>query len=74
MAARPPVLQLSPLRVWTVDEIESWSPRVVKPPEQPCHYLVLSRGQWDAHVSPRDVQHAIDRFHAWYERNIALRE
>jgi hypothetical protein len=46
----------------------------MKPPEQPCHYLVLSRGQWDAHVSPRDVQHAIDRFHAWYERNIALRE
>jgi hypothetical protein len=35
-------------------------------------YLVLSRGQWDEHASPEDVQGAIDSFYAWYDRNIAL--
>jgi hypothetical protein len=34
-------------------------------------YLVISRGQWDAHASPQDVQRAIDRFYTWLERNIA---
>jgi hypothetical protein len=40
---------------------------------EPRHdYLVLSRGQWDEHASPQDVQNAIDSFYSWYERNVAL--
>ena len=35
-------------------------------------YLVLSRGQWDAHASPEHVQKVIDSFYAWYDRNVAL--
>ncbi len=31
-------------------------------------YLVLSRGQWDKDASHDDIQHAIDRFYAWYDR------
>ena len=34
-------------------------------------YLLISRGQWDESASPRDVQDAIDRFYAWYERGLA---
>jgi hypothetical protein len=34
-------------------------------------YLVLSRGKWDAHASPQDVQRAIDRFYEWLERRIS---
>lgn len=34
-------------------------------------YLLLSRGQWDPDRSPEEVQAAIDRFYAWYERLIA---
>lgn len=34
-------------------------------------YLVISRGQWDAAARPEDVQAAIDRFYAWYERSLA---
>lgn len=33
-------------------------------------YLVISRGQWDEDASKDDVQLAIDRFYAWYERNL----
>jgi len=31
-------------------------------------YLVLSRGQWDSGASREDIQAAIDRFYAWYDR------
>jgi hypothetical protein len=31
-------------------------------------YLVLSRGQWDMDASREDIQAAIDRFYAWYDR------
>ncbi|MFC5579693.1 YciI family protein [Rhodanobacter terrae] len=31
-------------------------------------YLVLSRGQWDKDASREDIQDAIDRFYAWYDR------
>ena len=34
-------------------------------------YLLISRGQWDESASPQDVQAAIDRFYAWYERGLA---
>lgn len=34
-------------------------------------YLLLSRGQWDADKSPQEIQSAIDRFYAWYERRVA---
>jgi hypothetical protein len=34
-------------------------------------YLVISRGKWDAHASPGEVQRAIDEFYAWIERNVA---
>jgi hypothetical protein len=34
-------------------------------------YLLISRGQWDENASPQDVQDAIDRFYAWYERGLA---
>lgn len=29
-------------------------------------YLVLSRGQWDEHLSPEEIQSAIDDFYAWH--------
>jgi hypothetical protein len=31
-------------------------------------YLILSRGQWDKDASREDIQDAIDRFYAWYDR------
>lgn len=34
-------------------------------------YLVLSRGQWDRDASSEDIQSAIDRFYAWYDRLVA---
>ncbi len=37
----------------------------------PNEYLLLSRGQWDADASPRDVQRAIDEFYEWIERHVA---
>lgn len=33
-------------------------------------YLVISRGKWDEDAKKEDVQQAIDRFYAWYERNL----
>lgn len=35
------------------------------------HYLVISRGKWDASATREDVQQAIDRFYAWYEGHLA---
>lgn len=34
----------------------------------PSEYLVLSRGQWNSAASREDIQAAIDRFYAWYDR------
>lgn len=34
----------------------------------PSEYLVLSRGQWDKHLSAAEIQKAIDEFYVWYER------
>ncbi len=34
-------------------------------------YLVLSRGQWDKGASREDIQDAIDRFYAWYDRLVS---
>ena len=33
-------------------------------------YLVLSRGQWDRNAAKEDIEAAIDKFYAWYERNL----
>jgi hypothetical protein len=33
-------------------------------------YLVLSRGQWDKGASKEDIESAIQKFYAWYERNL----
>ena len=37
-------------------------------PESSSEYLVLSRGQWDEHLSPEEIQAAIDDFYAWHGR------
>lgn len=34
-------------------------------------YLILSRGQWDKDASREDIQYAIDRFYAWYDRLVS---
>lgn len=34
-------------------------------------YLVVSRGQWDATASQKEVQTAIDAFYVWYEQSLA---
>jgi len=34
-------------------------------------YLVISRGQWDEGATKDEVQAAIDRFYAWYDRGLA---
>lgn len=42
--------------------------------EQPgnkAEYLVISRGQWDADVSPQQIQQAIDDFYVWLSRMVA---
>lgn len=31
-------------------------------------YLVISRGQWDAHVPKEEIQNTIDRFYTWLDR------
>jgi len=40
-------------------------------PTHDQEYLVLSRGQWDETLSPQQIQDAIDRFYAWYEKLVA---
>jgi len=35
---------------------------------EPNEYLLLSRGQWDPQKSKEEIQAAIDKFYAWYER------
>jgi hypothetical protein len=37
----------------------------------PAEYLILSRGQWDGNASREDIQGAIDRFYAWYDRLVS---
>jgi len=34
-------------------------------------FLVLSRGQWDASLSPERIQQAIDAFYDWHDRLVA---
>lgn len=34
-------------------------------------FLLLSRGKWDANSSKADIEAAIEKFHAWYEANLA---
>jgi hypothetical protein len=34
-------------------------------PVATSEYLVISRGQWDADVSPEEIQNAIDQFYTW---------
>jgi hypothetical protein len=34
-------------------------------------YLVISRGQWDADLSPEQIQTAIDAFYAWRDGLVA---
>lgn len=34
-------------------------------------YLAISRGQWDAHRSPEEIQSAIDRFYVWHDQLVA---
>lgn len=33
-------------------------------------YLLISRGVWDSTASKEEVQHAIDRFYAWYDKQV----
>jgi hypothetical protein len=33
-------------------------------------YLVLSRGQWDKDAAKEDIEAAIQKFYAWYSRNL----
>ncbi len=40
-------------------------------PQPSSEYLVLSRGQWDAHLSPEEIQAAIDDFYAWHGQLVA---
>ena len=39
-------------------------------PSAAKQYLVISRGKWNDDAKKEDVQQAIDRFYAWYERNL----
>jgi hypothetical protein len=36
----------------------------------PGEYLAISRGQWDENLSSGEIQNAIDKFYAWYNRSI----
>jgi hypothetical protein len=33
-------------------------------------YLLLSRGQWDAHRPKEEIQSVIEQFYAWFERQV----
>jgi hypothetical protein len=37
----------------------------------PSDYLILSRGQWDKDATRDEIQGAIDRFYAWYDRLVS---
>jgi hypothetical protein len=50
---------------------DAWVYADARPGHARQEFLLLSRGQWDAHASPEDVQRAIDRFYAWLESHIA---
>lgn len=34
-------------------------------------FLVLSRGQWHRHLTPEQIQTAIDAFYVWHEKLVA---
>ena len=40
-------------------------------PQPSSEFLVISRGQWDADASPREIEDAIARFYTWLDQNIA---
>jgi len=40
-------------------------------PSSTADYLVISRGQWDADLSPEQIQTAIDAFYAWRDGLVA---
>ncbi len=40
-------------------------------PEAASEYLVISRGKWDAGVSPEVIQAAIDEFYVWLDGLVA---
>jgi hypothetical protein len=35
-----------------------------------AEFLVLSRGQWDEHLSREEIQRAIDEFYVWHARHV----
>lgn len=39
--------------------------------QQRRDFLVLSRGKWDEDRTAEEIQTAIDRFYAWYEKSLA---
>ena len=39
--------------------------------KSPSEYLVISRGQWDEHRSPQEIQKAIDAFYEWHDRLVS---
>ena len=39
--------------------------------KSPSEYLVISRGQWDEHRSPQEIQKAIDAFYEWHGRLVS---
>jgi hypothetical protein len=42
-----------------------------RPTAATADYLVISRGQWNADLSPEQIQTAIDAFYAWRDRLVA---
>lgn len=40
-------------------------------PVPPSDYLIPFRGQWDNDASREDIQGAIGRFYAWYDRLVS---
>jgi len=36
----------------------------------PFEYLVISRGQWDPHATPDEIQAVIEAFYDWYGREL----
>lgn len=45
--------------------------RTAGEPGSKSEYLVISRGRWDKHASPEEIQKAIDQFYVWLERLVA---
>jgi hypothetical protein len=39
-------------------------------PSKNSDYLVLSRGRWDKEAPQADIEASIEKFYAWYDRNL----